>query len=102
MQVYLAGDHVHCKHHSLVTAAREAECDGVTVDGIVSTSPLASIVDLIDSMPVDYMHAVLEGVIHTLLKAWFLTCNHGEPYYLGSKLAAVDKVLLKQRLCELS
>ena len=64
---------------------------------------MASIVNLVDSVPIDYMHAVLEGVTCTLLNAWFLSCNHGEPYYLGSKLAAIDKLLLKQRPpCELS
>ena len=89
-------------HRSVVTAAKEAEHTGEAVQGVISTSSMASIVNLVDSIPIDYMHAVLEGVTHTLLNAWFLSCNHGEPY-LGSKLAAIDKLLLKQRPpCELS
>ena len=91
-QVYLPGDHIGRTHHSVVTAALEAEAGGEPVNGIIRSSPLTSILDLVDSIPVDYMHAVLEGVTRLLLISWFLTCNHGEPFYLGSKLAEIDRI----------
>ena len=96
-RVHLPGDHMGRTHHSVVTAALEAEAGGEPVNGIIRSSPLTSILDLVDSIPVDYMHAVLEGVTRLLLNSWFLTCNHGEPFYLGSKLAEIDRIFLKQR-----
>lgn len=97
-RVYLPGDHnIGRTHHSVVTAALEAEAGGEPVNGVIRSSPLTSILDLVDSIPVDYMHAVLEGVTRLLLNSWFLTCNHGEPFYLGSKLAEIDRIFLKQR-----
>ena len=42
-----------------------------SVQGILGISPLASLLDLVDSIPVDYMHCVLEGVTRWLPKAWF-------------------------------
>lgn len=102
-RVYLPGDYVSRTHYSVVADAERAKQNGEAVNGIISNSPLTSILDLVDSIPVDYMHAVLEGVTRLLLKAWFLSCNHGEPYYLGNKLGTIDKLLLKQRPpCELS
>ena len=102
-RAYLPGDFEVRTHRAVVAAAKEAERRGEAVQGIISTSPMTSIIDLVDCIPVDYMHAVLEGVTRTLLNAWFVSCNHGEAYYLGSKLAAIDKLLLTQRPpCELS
>ena len=97
-RVYLPGDHIGRTHHSVVTAALEAEAGGEPVNGVIRSSPLTSILDLVDSIPVNYnMHVVLEGVTHLLLNSWFLICNHGEPFYLGSKLAEFDRIFLKQR-----
>ena len=39
-------------------AAQEAERSCVPVDGIKGTSVLAEALDLVDGIPVDYMHAV--------------------------------------------
>ena len=84
-RAYLPG-HYELRTHPVVTAAKEAEHTGEAVQGVISTSSKASIINLVDSVPVDYMHAVLEGVTCTLLNAWFLSCNHGEPYYLEANL----------------
>ena len=63
---------------------------------------MTSIIDLIDCIPVDYMHAVL-GVTCTLINAWFVSCNHCEAYYLHYLGSAIDKLLLMLRPpCELS
>ena len=84
-------------HQSVVTAASETEARGESVCGIIRTSPLMNSEDVVDSIPVHYMHTVLEGVTRILLKAWFLSSNHGEPYHLGNySLSIIDKILLKQ------
>ena len=70
-RVYLPGtDYLERTHHSIVQAGREAERDGKAVDGIKGKSPLRGIVDLVDGIPIDYMHCVLEGVTKKLLTMW--------------------------------
>ena len=59
-------------------------------------SPLAPTLDLINSIPIDYIHAVLEGVVRMLLKFRFDSSNHSQPFYLGCHVNELDKVLLKQ------
>ena len=46
-------------------------------------SPLASQLDLVTSVPIDYMHATLEGVMKMLLNYWINSTNHGKSYYIG-------------------
>ena len=58
-------------HQSVVAAGRLAEAKGDTVRGVKSISPLYKLLDLVDVVPVDYMHAVLERVVRSLLKHWF-------------------------------
>jgi len=84
-------------HASIMKAAQEAEASGVPVRGIKGISVLANSLDLVDGIPVDYMHSVLEGVTRWLLRAWFKSENHREPYYLGRSICQIDNLLLKQR-----
>lgn len=49
-----------------------------------------------DAVPIDYMHAVLEGVVKWLLRAWFDSENHSKPFYLRRGLRQIDSVLLQQ------
>ncbi|XP_064381793.1 uncharacterized protein LOC135330772 [Halichondria panicea] len=83
-------------HTEVVSNATEAEAGQQPVNGILGISPLTSMINLVDSVPVDYMHAVLEGVTRWLTKSWFNSANHEEPYYLGRKSADIDNELLKQ------
>lgn len=83
-------------HASIMNAAQEAERSGVPVRGIKGISVLADSIDLVDGIPVDYMHAVLEGVTRWLLHNWFKSENHREPYYLGRNVRQIDELLLKQ------
>lgn len=78
-------------------AAKEAESSGNPVRGIKGQSLPAPVLNLADSIPVDYMHAVLEGVTEWLLHAWFNSENHREPYYIGRSVRQVDSILLNQR-----
>ena len=77
-------------------AAKEAEIFGISVRGIKGVSVLATSLDLVNSVPVDCMHAVLEGVVRLLLHAWFDSENHREAFYLGCSGRQIDKLLLQQ------
>ena len=42
----------------MINAAEEAESNNTCIQGIFKVSPLAPILDLVESIPVDYMHCV--------------------------------------------
>jgi len=44
---------------------------GKPINDIKCISPLADYLDLVDSIPVDYVHAILEGVTSKLTSLWF-------------------------------
>ena len=83
-------------HAGILSAAREPEGSHLAVTGIKKTSPLAVNLDLVASIPIDYMHAVLEGVIRWLMHSWFNSTHHGQPQYIGRKISEIDAQLLKQ------
>ena len=81
-------------HESVVRAAEAAQDRGQAgqaVEGIKAVSPLVL------SVPVDYMHCVLEGFVSMLMKYWFNSSHHREPQYIGRKTKAIDAQLMKQR-----
>jgi len=85
-------------HETVTRHARKAVHLCKPVKGIKAISPLTNHVDLVDSIPVDYMHSVLEGTVRRLMKLWFNSENHRKPFYLGGKkLKEIDKLLLLQR-----
>ena len=73
------------------SAEQEYSC----VKGIVGISPLASTLDLVASIPIDYMHNVLEGVTRWLTRAWFESRNHAKSFYIGRRVREIDNQLLK-------
>ena len=79
---------------SVVKAAEDAIESGGVVEGIKGKSVLSGVVDLVDSIPVDYMHCVLEGVTKWLMEKWFASCNHRSPFYIGTSVRQVDTNLL--------
>ena len=58
----------------MIAAAQLAEATKKVV-GIKGVSPMSTTLDLVDSKPVDYMHAVL-GVTRNLLNHWFVPRYH--------------------------
>ena len=95
-RVYLPGtEYRERTHHSIVQAGREAKRDGKAVDGIKGKSPLKGIVDLVDGIPIDYMHCVLEGVTKKLLTMWMQSTKCAG--YIGKYVRQIDIDLLKQR-----
>ena len=76
-RVYLPADNIEPRTHQtvvengqLATQRNEAVC------GVKGTTLLAREIDLVKGVPVDYMHAVLEGMTRWLLHAWFDSTNH--------------------------
>ena len=55
------------------------------VKGIKGVLPLAKYVDLVDGVPVDYMHCVLKGIMGKLMNLWFASKNHRKPYYVSEQ-----------------
>lgn len=53
--------------------------------------------DLVCGMSFDYMHCVLLGVVRLLLKLWFTTSFHKDPWYLGKMVKQIDDVYCKIR-----
>jgi len=96
-RIYLPGSFAECTHDEVISAAEKARESNAAVNGVMGLSPLSSLLDLVNSFPVDYMHAVLEGVVRMLLKRWFDSSFHSFPFYLGCHLASIDVDLLKQR-----
>ena len=94
-RVYLPHTYPLRTHNSIVLAAREAEKQNKVIDGIKGKSALTKVVDLVNGIPIDYMHCVLEGVTKRLLKIWFGSVSCAG--YIGRFVKKVDKYLLEQR-----
>ena len=97
-RVYPPGVHCERTHSQVIAAAQKAEEDGTCVEGVFGCSPFASNLDLVASIPVDYMHNVLEGVTGWLMRAWFDSKSHNKPcYVVPRRFRIIDTQLLKQR-----
>ena len=96
-RVYLP-DSVHQErtHAQVLLYGRKAEATQSSVNGVKGISPLSEHLDLVTSIPVDYMHAVLEGVVRRLMNSWFNSNQHCQPYYIGHEVNEIDVQLLKQ------
>lgn len=95
-RVYLPGTKYAERNHDEVNhSAGQAEGTNASVDGIFGPFPFSSTLDMVASIPVDYMHNVCEGVTKWLLRAWFDSKFHAQPYYIGLSTRHVDEQLLK-------
>lgn len=70
-QIYIPRHYRERTHANVMLNAATAEKNGVVDKSIIGTSPLASVMDLVDTIPVDYMHCVLLGVLKMLTTRWF-------------------------------
>ena len=75
--------------------ANQAESTGEHVFGVKGNSVLSGVVNIPFGAPIDYMHAVLEGVTKMFLKCWFNTKHHDKPYYLKPYVADIDKAIAR-------
>ncbi|PIK56884.1 hypothetical protein BSL78_06210 [Apostichopus japonicus] len=62
-------------------------------EGVKEISPLLVLprFDIVRGFPVDYMHAVCEGVGQHLLNLWFDRTHHNEEWFIGDSLSTVDE-----------
>lgn len=96
-RIYLPGEKYSERNNDEMTEhGLLAEETKSCIFGVKGLSPLSGLFDLVKCVPVDYMHAVLEGVVRRLLKYWFDSENHRSPFYIGRHLRFIDAVLLKQ------
>ena len=84
-------------HSEIQQCAHRAAMTGDCVYGIKGECSLAPFINLVKCIPIDYMHAVLEGVTKQFLSMWITTKNHKSSFYLGKKLKDVDRLLVTVR-----
>ena len=84
---------------SINELADAAEACGEPVRGIKGHSVLVSsqLLDLPQCVPIDYMHSVLEGAFKSLLKHWFDSKYHNEPYSIRRDITYIDKAVSRIR-----
>ena len=95
-RVYLPEENLERTHASVLDCAKQAIESAAPVCGVIGLSPLSDILDLVCCVPVDYLHACLEGVIKMLLHCWIDSGNHREPYYIRQQVVDLDNELMKQ------
>ncbi len=93
--IYLPQKYADRTHQRVIKAATSAEENNCIVEGVKGVSPLTPYMDLVVSIPIDYMHAVLEGVVRLLMNSWFTSSHHREPQYLGRAAASIISHLTK-------
>ena len=96
-RVYLPRVHPERTHEQVMAYGVEAERESSCIKGVLGISPLSSVLDLVASIPIDYMHNVLEGVTRWLTRAWFESKNHSKCFYIGRHVRKIDALLLKVR-----
>ena len=76
--------------------AEDAEANGKPIFGLKGKSVLSPYLKIAKDVPVDYMHAVIEGVSRTLLlNFWFDGQYRFHHFYLGKVIKEIDKMLLR-------
>jgi len=56
---------------------------------------LAPSFDLVKGIAVDYIHCILLGICHLLLKLWLNSEHHQSLWYIGGKVDEMDILLCK-------
>ena len=63
--------------------------------GVKGKSILGEHIELPQCVPIDYMHAVLEGVFKQLMKLWFGPNHHQEPFSLRRQIPTINRLMSK-------
>lgn len=77
----------------MIQWANEAKARGKPVYGVKGLSILSKIVNIPFGVPIDYMHAVLEGVVKSLMNCWFKDTN--QPYSLQQYTTSINQAMLR-------
>lgn len=95
-RIYLPGTYTERTHSNYMTDTRNAELQKSPVRGIFCRPPIACTLDIVASIPIDYMHALLEGVVKRITTMWFDSAFHLQPFYIGRRVSVVDELLVQQ------
>lgn len=95
-RLYLPNDeHKPRKEKETFKHANKALRTGNPTRGVKGQSVLTPYLNIIKDVPIDYMHAVLEGVTRTLLcKIWMKGLYRNRRFYLLPKVKEIDMHLL--------
>lgn len=78
----------------LQEATQRAVQEWKSVSGVKGPSALTPHLDILTGVPIDYIHAILEGVADTLLTYWLASKYHSRRFYLGTRVSNIDRNLL--------
>ena len=70
--------------------------EGEFVYGFLGKPIVSEILELPNSIPIDYMHLVCLGILKNLAKLWFDSHNKSLPYFLGKKIVLIKKFFFYQ------
>ena len=70
-----------------------ADRAGTPCFGVKGSSLLGKHIQYPSCVPVDYMHSILEGVFKQLMKRWFDSRYHNEPYSLRKYMADINRFI---------
>ena len=80
-RLYLPNDsHKPRKMKKMLKWSKKASKKGEPIYGVKGSSVLTPHIDLVKSVPVNYMHAVLEGVTKSLFNCWFDSKHYKEKF----------------------
>jgi len=95
-RIYLPSERHKPRHMSdVLKCAEEAIQSHSAVFGVKGHSVLSSSINIVTSVPIDYMHAILEGITKSLLASWFDSKNHKFRFYLGRQINDMNRSLLR-------
>ena len=98
-RIYLPNGKAPLRTHSETQSlANRALHEGNAQKGVKGFSTLSKVLNIPHSIPLDYMHCILEGVTKLLINCWFNSKNHRSTYYLGRYSSEIDRSILRVKL----
>ena len=88
-------DNSERSHAEMKYWATQADTTGESAFGIKSKSILDPHIDILTGIPIDYMHAILEGVTKQICLMWFNSKSHRSSFYLGRFTQQIDRMILQ-------
>ena len=86
-------EHVLRTTEGMKRCALEAESTGQAQYGVKGWSLLGEHLEFPQCIPIDYMHSVLEGTFKHLMKFWFDSKFHGQPYSIRKSIKTINIVV---------
>lgn len=82
-------------HQSTLEAMKQSHLLNKQYKGMKGLSPMVSLehFDLTFGFGIDYMHAILIGVMKLLLKLWFDSSYHEMPFYIGRHIISIQGII---------